>query len=389
MSPPPSKVAPPETGDLTVPSGSELSTSEPREWRLAGTIFFGLLALVVLWAAFLIIRPFIEAIILGAIIVTLTYRIYGRVRTRMKGRSNGAAIVMLIGVTLLVVIPLAIIGILLVQQASNVFQRLQSVDAQTILRRLDLTARLQWIRRYVPGFNPASLSPERLILPAVRMIPEWVATHGAAVVGSIAGLVIELGLVLLAMYFFYVEGEAILKELTTLSPLPAKYDRQFGAMFKEVIDATFIGQVSSTLAQGITTGIGFAITGVPGAIFWGAVVAVIGLLPMFGAALVWVPAAVYLYIDASMGNRGFWEPIFLTLWCLLVVHTIDNIVRPLVMKGRSQLPAIPLLFAVLGGLHAFGFVGLVIGPLVFSLLMTILDIYKRSFRIPATEGEVA
>jgi predicted PurR-regulated permease PerM len=110
---------------------------------------------------------------------------------------------------------------------------------------------------------------------------------------------------------------------------------------------------------------------------------------MVGAAIVWIPATIYLYIGASMGQRGYWQPIFLTLWGLLVVQLIDHVVRPWVMRGKSQLPAIPLLFAVLGGLHAFGFVGLVIGPLVFSLLMTIIGIYKRTFQIRETDSAVA
>ena len=92
---------------------------------------------------------------------------------------------------------------------------------------------------------------------------------------------------------------------------------------------------------------------------------------------------------AAMGKAPYWEPIFLTLWGLLVVSTIDNVIRPWAMKGRSQLPAIPLLFAVLGGMQAFGFVGLVLGPLVFALLMSVVDIYKRSFRLKRSESEVA
>ena len=344
---------------------------------------------MLLYAAFVILRPFITAILLGAILVTLTFRVYVRLRDRLKGRAALASVLMLIAVTLLIVLPFTIIGILLVQQANTVFQKLQSVDAQQMLHRLDVTSRLRWIQHYVPTFDPATLSPERLLLPAVKLIPAWVASHGAEVVGGVAGLVLDFALVLLSAYFFYVEGETILQELFVLSPLPPRHDREIATQFKEVIDATFLGQISSTLAQGIATGVGLAIVGVPGALFWGAVVAIFGLLPMAGAALVWVPAAIYLYIGASMGERGYWQPIFLTVWGLLVVQLIDHIVRPWVMRGKSQLPAIPLLFAVLGGLHAFGFVGLVIGPLVFSLLMTIIDIYKRSFQIRGSDGAVA
>lgn len=365
------------------------SSSERREWRVAGIIFLGLLALVLLYLTFVILRPFITSILLGAILVTLTYRVYERLRDRWKGRAALAALTMLLGVTLLIVLPFTIMGILLVQQANTVFQKLQSVDAQQMLHRLDITSRLRWIQHYVPTFDPTTLSPDRLLLPAVKMIPAWVASHGAEVVGGIAGLALDFALVLLSAFFFYVEGDAILQELHVLSPLPARHDREIASQFKEVIDATFLGQISSALAQGIATGVGLAIVRVPGALFWGAVVAIFGVMPMAGAALVWVPAAIYLYIGASMGERGYWQPVFLTLWGLLVVQTIDHFVRPWVMRGKSQLPAIPLLFSVLGGLHAFGFVGLVIGPLVFSLLMTIVGIYKRSFQIQGSDSAMA
>ena len=162
-----------------------------------------------------------------------------------------------------------------------------------------------------------------------------------------------------------------------------------GHSFKNVIDATFRGYVITALAQGIVTAIGLVIAGVPAALFWGAVATVMSLVPFVGVAAVWVPATIYLYVSAAAGKGAYWQPIFLTVWGLAVVSTIDNVVRPFAMRGRSQLPAIPLLFSVLGGMQAFGFIGLVIGPLVFSLLMSIIDIYKRSFRIPSAQSNIA
>jgi predicted PurR-regulated permease PerM len=201
-------------------------------------------------------------------------------------------------------------------------------------------------------------------------------------------MVLGFALVLLSMYFFYVEGESITTQLSILSPLPKRYDREFAAKFKDVIDATFRGQLFTGIAQGLMTGIGLAIAGVPGSGFWGAVAALLSLIPMVGAAAVWVPASIYLVISASMGNHPWWQAIFLIIWGVLPVSLVDNIVRPWAMRGKAQLPAIPLLFAVLGGLQAFGFVGLVIGPLVFSLLMSIIDIYKRSFSVQQSQLSV-
>ncbi len=346
-----------------------------REWRVTGVIFFGLLALAILWATVMIIWPFVSAIIVGAILVTVTFPLFKKVRTRLRGSDTWAAIAMLLGITLVLIVPAIILGLLLIQQANALLPHLKSVETQQIVERLDLAHRLLWVKRFVPSFDPSTLSAQKLILPLVQKVPGWVAENGGAVIGGIAGVVVGFFLVLLSAFFFYVEGETILDELAVLSPLPERYDREFASKFKDVIDATFRGQVMTSLAQGIATGIGLAIAGVPAAIFWGAVATILSLLPMLGVAVVWVPATIYLFLTGSTGHG-----IFLAIWGVLVVSTIDNVVRPWAMKGGAQLPAIPLLFAVLGGLQAFGFIGLVIGPLVFSLLMSIIDIYKQSFR---------
>jgi predicted PurR-regulated permease PerM len=359
-----------------------------REWRLGGIIFFSLVAIAILYAAGLILWPFLSAIIIGAVLVTLTFPLFERVRAKLNGRSTAAAIVMLLGITVILIIPAAILCMLLIQQASTLAQHLQSADARQIIARIDLADRLEFLRRFLPGFDPQSISPQRVILPVLSNVPRWIATHGAALLGGVVGVFLGFGLILLSAFFFYVEGEAIVNELSILSPLPARYDREFAHRFKDVIDATFRGQLMTSLAQAIATGIGLAVAGVPGALLWSFVAMILSLLPMLGAATVWVPAAGYLWIAASMGTRGYFGAIFLTLWGIIVVSTIDNVVRPWAMKGKAQLPAIPLLFAVLGGMQAVGFIGLVLGPLVFSLLMAVIDIYKRSFRAPRHESKV-
>lgn len=363
-------------------------TREQRqEWRLAGIVFFVMLAAGILYATLMIIRPFFSAIVLGASLVSITFPIYVRVRMRLRGRGGLAALLMLVGITFLIIIPAVLLGFLLVDQANGLIAHMQSGDAQRLLRQMDIVGHLQWLRRF--GVDPSTVNPQRLVLPVIQQIPGWVARNGPAVLGSVAGAVLAFAFVLLSAYFFYVEGESIIEQLAILSPLPPRYDREFATKFKDVVGATFRGQVMTSLAQGIVTAAGLAIAHVPGALLWGFVATIVSLLPMVGAAAVWVPAAIYLYIDASMGGRGYFGVIFLTLWGILVISIIDNVVRPWAMRGKAQLPAIPLLFAVIGGMQAFGFIGLVVGPLVFSLLMSIIDIYKRSFRIPSSEGEVA
>ena len=371
---------PDQPAAAAVPPQPAVVSAARREWRAGGIIFFALLTIGLLWAGILILKPFATALILAIFLVTLTNGIYRRVRTRLGGGSGRAAVVMLLGVTFLLVVPALILTTLLVQEAGSLAERMQTGDAKQMLQRIDLTSRLQWVKRFVPNFDPKTISPERLLLPAIQRIPGWVARHGGALLGGLAGAVIGFFLVLLASFYFYVEGEWLIGQLAELSPLPDRYDYEFATRFKDVVEATFRGQLMTALAQGVVTGIGLAIAQVPGAGFWGAVAAVLALLPMVGAAVVWVPACIYLYIAASAGSHPLWHAIFLTIWGVGPVSLVDNIVRPWAMRGKAQLPAIPLLFAVLGGLQAFGFIGLILGPLVLALLVTIVDIYKRSFQ---------
>jgi predicted PurR-regulated permease PerM len=360
-----------------------------REWNPTGIVAFGFVALLVLSGAVLILRPFIDAILLGAIIVILTHPLYVRLRRRLAGRAGLAAVLMLLGITFLLILPALLIAMLLVAQANSLVANLQHADVQATLASFDLPGRLAFIQRFVPSFDPAVLSLERMVVPVVRQVPGWVARNGATVVGNLAGLVLGFFLVLLSAYYFFVEGHAILRQLAVLSPFPRRYDIEIAGKFAAVIDATFRGQVMTSLAQGVATAVGLFIARVPGALLWGSVAAILSLLPMVGAAVIWVPATIYLAVMASMDQMGWGWAIFLALWGVLVVSTIDNVVRPWVMRGRAELPAIPLLFAVLGGLQAFGFIGLVVGPLIFSLVKSLVDIYKESFRERGSGGSAA
>jgi predicted PurR-regulated permease PerM len=171
-------------------------------------------------------------------------------------------------------------------------------------------------------------------------------------------------------------------ELKFLSPLPDEYDEEIIHKFRSVVDATFRGQVLTAIAQGLVTGIGLAIAGVPAPILWGAVAALFSLIPMVGAAAVWVPASIYLFVLASMDRIGWGWGIFLVVWGIAVVSVVDNLIRPWAMKAGTNMHAIVLFFSIIGGLSAFGFVGIILGPLVVALLVTVIAIYRDFFQKP-------
>jgi predicted PurR-regulated permease PerM len=344
-------------------------------------VVYGLLWILVLYAAFMVVRPFLTPLLLALVIVTLTYRMFERLVERFRGRRNLAATAMLLFITLVLAVPTTILIFMLVDQAATLFARLQGTDVQRFLGTLSVEKRLATLHRWLPWLRIEQVRLDEIVRNVIARLPAIVATQGSRVLAGFFGLFIGFLMMLLGAFVFYTKGRAMLREIRTLSPLPDEYDNQIFAKFRGVVDATFRGQFLTAIAQGFVAGIGLAIAGVPAPVFWGAIAAVFSLIPMVGAAAVWVPSSIYLIILASQGGTPWWRPIFLIAWGVLVVSLVDNLVRPLVMRSGVNMHPIILFFAILGGIQAFGFTGLFLGPLVFVLLVTLAEIYKAAFNV--------
>lgn len=341
---------------------------------------FALLAIVILYAAWKILAGYMTSILLALIIVTFSYRMYEGVTRKLNGRNNLAAVLMLLFICVVIILPAVVIGVMLFNQAVGLARTMQGADVQSTFENFHLTDRLSFVKRIIPSFDPDAIQIEPLIMRAVKQIPGFVVAHGTAFIGGFASAVLGFVLMLLAAYYFYVEGRNLTRNIVFLSPLPDEYDEELFRRFRGVIDATFRGQVLTALAQGSVTALGLWIAGVPGFVLWGAVAAIAALIPMVGPTMIWVPASIYLFAGLGARGGGVGWGLFMIAWGLVVVGLVDNIIRPWAMKGGVEMSAIVLFFAILGGLQAFGFVGLVLGPLVFALLDTIIHMYKNFFR---------
>lgn len=376
--------------DSQVTSGSSAPASPPiaspaptvdisfRERPLA-VIVFAVLFLVLLWAMWKIVSPFAAPILLALVIVTFSWDWYQRLTVKLKGRRNLAALIMVVAITLVIFIPATILGMMLVQQATYLMQTMSADEIRGFFNPERLGPVIRIVQRWVPSFDPTQLRIDELLVAAARQISGWVAARGSALFAQAAGLLFGLVMMLLAAFYLYVEGEKLARNLMFLSPLPDEYDREMFVKFRGVIDATFRGQLLTALAQGLLTGVGLAIAGVPGAVFWGSIASVFAIIPMVGAFVIWFPAGVYLLLRAASTGESYGWGIFLLLWGAIIVSLVDNIIRPWAMRSGLDMNAILLFFAILGGLIAFGISGLILGPLVFALLVTVLDMYRRFF----------
>ncbi|MBI2212252.1 MAG: AI-2E family transporter [Acidobacteria bacterium] len=337
----------------------------------------GFFAIAILVAALTlrILIPFATPILLAAILVSFTFPTYERLRIRFGNRPGLAAAAMLAGFTLVVFLPgVGLVG-LLVQQASGVVESLQQADVMAKVEQLQLESRVNEIVQKIPGLDATKVNLPALGYAAAKKVSGFVAGRGAQLFTSVLDMVVGFFLMVLAATWFYTDGRWLITQLEDLSPLERKQTDEIFAKVRGVIDATLRGQGLTALAQGILTGVGCAITGVPGAFLWGAVATVTSLIPMVGAGLVWIPAVGYL----AFTQGADWRTFFLLIWGVLVVGTIDNLIRPWAMKGGTSMSGIVLIFAILGGMKVFGILGILLGPLTIVVFVTVVGFYRQMF----------
>jgi predicted PurR-regulated permease PerM len=184
-----------------------------------------------------------------------------------------------------------------------------------------------------------------------------------------------LFVMLYAMFFFLKDGRSLLRRILYYMPLSSEDEARMVGKFVSVTRATVKGTLLIGVVQGGLAGIAFAIAGIPGAAFWGTIMAVLSIIPGVGTALVWVPAVVYLL---AIGHVG--AGIGLGLWCGAVVGTVDNLMRPWLVGRDTEMPDLLILLGTLGGIVLFGAVGVIIGPIVAALFVTVWEIYGTVFK---------
>jgi predicted PurR-regulated permease PerM len=188
---------------------------------------------------------------------------------------------------------------------------------------------------------------------------------------------------LFLLFYFLRDKDRILRTLTQLVPLvPAEADIVRNDV-RDAIGAIVFGTLVVAVTQGALGGLMFWWLGLPAPILWGSVMAVLAILPLFGAALVWVPAALFLAIDGDWGKA-----LVLTAWGTVVVGLIDNLLLPMLVKNRLRVHTVVVFIAVLGGLFAFGATGAVLGPLILAIALALVDIWRRRMAQGAIEEGV-
>jgi predicted PurR-regulated permease PerM len=330
-----------------------------------------------LYLAFLILKPYLNPILIAIVITALVHPLFRRLRTRLKGHATVAALLTALIVVLVILGPLALLAIGLVDQGISSVHAIQSwLEGGNLEKAMQaewLTPVKTFLGRVLPLLDPARIDPKAFLLSASTKLGNLLLAKSGALLSGTGALLGNVVIMLFVLFFALRDGEEMLGVVRRLSPLRSSDEEQLLSRLKSVSRSAIIGAFGTAVAQGLVGGIALWIVGLP-ALFWGAVMVLASLVPLIGTALIWLPTTGYLLVTGHPYKAAFFG-----LWCLLIGGTIDNVVRPILMRGAAQMSTLWIFFSVLGGMQLFGLPGLVYGPLVFGLCAVLLFLYQLEF----------
>ena len=329
----------------------------------------GLAALALLVAGcLLVLRPFVTALLWAAILTYSTWPLYANLERSVRGRRTLAAALMTLAVALVLLAPFAIVVAGLADNAAELINALRRLFEHGLPDLPDWAAHLPVIGERFDAHWRALMHDENRLLEELRAALVSARAFLLAGGGYLAAGLLQLGLSVLVAFFLFRDGDAVAKRLQQGASRVAGPDAHYLLQVAgQTINSVVYGILGTALAQGVLAGIGFLVAGVPGALLLGLATFFLSVVPV-GPPLIWGPVAVWMYYQGDVG----WA-IFIALWGVLVVSMVDNFLKPFIISRGSKLPFILVFLGVLGGVVAFGFIGVFLGPTLLAVGYRMLD----------------
>lgn len=324
--------------------------------------FFGLLLTTIVFT-FFIFRPFWMVLVLGASFAIVLYPIY-KLFNKLHSPNWLSSLLTVLIFAILICGPLFGVGLIIFKQSQNVYHLVtDGNNINPFIEKINTS-----INNLIP--NETSFDLKSKVSNFVSILSNNITDIFSTTISTIFSLI----LLFLTIFYLLKDSETWRKTLLEFSPLSRENNEKILNRISLTINGVIKGSILTTFIQGIALGIGLAIFNVPNPALWAVVGAIASFIPIFGTALVTVPAVIFIFLSGNIAGA-----IGLTIWAILAVGLIDNFLSPLIFSNKIRMPAFLILFAVLGGLALLGPVGILIGPLMVSLLYTLILIYKDDF----------
>jgi predicted PurR-regulated permease PerM len=332
--------------------------------HLSSALFYAVVVLFV-WLVFRIVRPFLVPLGWAAILAILLQPLHSRLVVRWG--ASRAALASTLGVAFGLIVPGALLGFYFVREGLQAAQGFQDLAASG---RLDWAVRLWASLAQRVGMSSVNLSI--LLQDAAKDVAGFLAGSLGGFLANVVRVILGIFILLFALFYFLRDRESIMAAVRRLLPFEEWLRERMLADAQQLIHASVSVSLLIAALQGSVCGVAFALVGIGAPVFWALVMSFMALLPVIGAWPVWLPAAIWLLATGSVAKG-----ILLLAICGGIAGTIDNFLRPALMSDRSSLGGLSVFISVLGGIAAFGMIGLVLGPIIFATVSALLDAYMH------------
>lgn len=338
--------------------------------KIRNIIFFALFGIVLI-GTMVIFLPFFYPIFWAAVIAVIFRPVY-KMLNKWKHRPNTNALVSVILILLIIILPLGFVGTLLVNESMSMFSSLSDENSPV---RGTFKSALEAIRhnRYTARFNIDETFWTDKLSEFARDLSAFIYTHLKNVTQNVLEFVIMFIIMVYTLFFFIRDGDRMPDIFARLCPLGENKEKLLLQKFIATIRATLKSLFVIGSIQGSLGGLAFWALGIHGALIWGVVMVFASILPV-GSSLVWFPASIILLLTSNV-----WKGLILLAFGIVVIGTVDNFLRPILIGKELQMHPLLILFSTLGGLVFFGFSGFVIGPVIVSVLLALWDLYNTYY----------
>jgi predicted PurR-regulated permease PerM len=354
-------------------------------------VCFLALLVFLLYQIFIIFRPFLVPVLWAAIIARLGLPLQTRLTALLHGRQNLSASMLTFGILLLGVLPVVYLTFLFVQETATAYDAVNAwIQAGGLHRVPEYLARLpiaggklqEWLGRIIVAQGEFAGS----FFQSTKIITIFLLGQLGDFAKNAFDFTLAFLIMMFTLFFFLKDGKMLSKGLYDLVPLEEMHKEKFFDRLDRTTLAVVRGMVVTAIVQGLLAGAAYWLLGVPFPVVLTALTALASFIPFGGTALIWAPVTIYLFWAAPI-----WKAIVMLAWALGVVTTTDNFLKPILIGRGAELPTLFLFFSILGGLAAYGFIGLFLGPILLAVLITAIQIYREEYqheRLPELQGEI-
>ena len=343
-------------------------------------IFILFLTFLSIYLLYHILSPFLSSIIWAVLLAMIFHPLFQKLRRLLKKREVLSAIMITLLVLIVILLPFVLLMASLASEVVDVYHRVEEMiktgQLQAYLERIKEIPILKWILiRLSQHIDLSEMDPLPLLLKNLQKVSTFIFNQTTTLLKGFSTFIAGFFFTLLSLYYFFKDGSLFLNGLKEIVPLPSKERDLLIQRFKDMIYATIYGGILIAIIQGLLGGLSFWVLGLPSPIFWGTAMALLSFIPIGGTALIWAPTGIILMIGGAV-----WKGLILLGLGVCVISMVDNLLRPFFISSRTNIHPLLLFFAVLGGIQAFGLIGVVAGPLIATLFLTLIEIYIQGIK---------